>query len=400
MTNTLSSQAIKLLLSNVFYRAWNSTRRIFLNIYIFKFIGNIQLLALFSISMLSFHFIWFLIAAIIVKKWYRNILSVSSIWAMALLFLLLAYDIDIIQDYYFLLSIAMWVSSWVYWSVCNHNQFDLTVPKNRWNFEGWKKTLRTINSLVTPILIGYIISVNAGEEGYIYAFILGALFFVISAYFSIIDESKLHITDVRFSMWELFSKISWNKNIISIIFIVFLTGFALSTNVIEVIAPIVLTHVGVNELWVGIFVSIISLISIISSYIFWKYVDYKHYKLSYFVAWIVYLILILLLLAFPGQLFFTVFVTLIALLYVFMDIPTTVFTSNYLHEFKGYKYIKSEYLVLREFATILWRIVTFIPIFFIASFDIQNLTIIFVTMAFAIFISMILFIQLRIPKHD
>jgi len=400
MSNALSSQAIKLLFSNVFYRAGNTTRRIFLNIYIFKFIGSLQILAFFSIAMLAFHLLGFFLTTIIIKKWYRNVMSLLSTWWMMFIFFLFSYNVDIIENNYAILAMFMWICSWAYWCVCNNNQFDLTIPKNRGNFEWWKKTLRTINAIITPALIGWLISLNLWSNSYSIAFLLWAIFFLFSAWFSIIDESLLPKHTSKFRFKRLLYEVAGHNNIMLMIMIVFLTWYALSTNIIEVIAPLVLTGVWLNEFWIWIFVSCASALSIISSYLFGKFVDYKYYKISYILAAIVYLLLISLVLLFPGQIFFFIFVTILVILYVFVDIPTTVFTSNYLHEIKDYKQLKSEYMLLREIASNISRILVFIPIFFMSDFTIRNLNFIFITMAFAVFISMILFMKVRIPNID
>mgnify|MGYP000173500924 CR=1 FL=1 len=40
------------------------------------------------------------------------------------------------------------------------NQFDFTLPKNRGNYEGLKKSLRTVISIGIPFLIGLLIVAN------------------------------------------------------------------------------------------------------------------------------------------------------------------------------------------------------------------------------------------------
>jgi len=400
MSNTLSSEAMRLLVSNIFYRAWNTTRRIFLNIYIFKFIGSLQILALFSISMLSFHLISFYISSVLVKKWYRNSLSIFSLLWMASAFALFAYDISIIGEYYFPLSIFMGWCSWMYWCVNSNNQFDLTTPKNRGNFEWWKKTLRTINALLTPVLIWYMISSNFWGDGYSFAFLLGAIFFLLSASLSFVDVSHLWKSTWSFSVKNLFTQIKWNKNILSIMCIVFLAWYALSTNIIEILAPLVLTDIWLNELWIWVFISGVSLISIIASYVFGKFISYHYYKHAFIWAGCIYLALITVVFIFPTQLYFSIFTWFLALLYVFIDLPLKVFTSNYLHEIPDYKHLKSEYIFFREIASNLSRIFVFIPIFFMTSLEVQSLYFLFITMAFSVFISMILFMKLRIPKVD
>lgn len=369
-----------------------------MNIYIFKFIGSLQILAIFSISMLCSHFIGFLCTSLVIKRWYRNILSIGSLFWIATIFFLFAYDISLIQSYYILISIILWFLSWVYWCVNGNNQFDLTVPKNRWNYEWWKKWLRTINAIITPIVIGAIISTNLFWDGYSYAFLVWWILFILSGLLSTIDESKIQKHVDWFQFWKILQEVRSHTSIIYILIIIFLTWFALSTNVIEVITPLVLVDWWLNELSIGAFISFISVISIVASFIFWKFVDYKYYKFSVLIAWAVYIGLILNLILFPNQLNFHIFVTSLALLYVFIDIPVVVYASNYLHEIPNYKFLRSEYILLREFATISWRLIMFIPILFISSFNIESISIIFILMCISILWVMFLFSSLKTPK--
>lgn len=398
MHNELSQQAIRLLISNFLFRSWNSIRRIFLNIYIFKFIWDLQILALFSILMLGFHFIWFLVSSYVVKQGYRNILTTISLFWMSSTFILLALDTSIIQSYYIILSAAMWFFSGTYWCVYNNNQFDFTVPKNRWNYEGWKKTLRTLNALVTPVIIWAVIAQDISWNWYALAFFLGGIMFLLSAGLSYIDESKLKKQDTTFRLYEVSQLVGKRSNMLSIMIVILLTGYALSTNVIEVITPLVFTENGINELWVGIFISIVSLISMLTSYIFGRYVDYKYYKKSFVFAGGIYLLLVTLLLILPTEFHFSIFVSSLAILYIFMDIPVTVFASNYLHEIPNYQNFRSEYILIREFSTIIWRMLMFVPMLFLGSFSLDSLFFIFFTMATSILISIILFLSLRIPN--
>jgi hypothetical protein len=72
--------------------------------------------------------------------------------------------------------------------------------------------------------------------------------FLFSAVFSIVDESQLKIHDTRFKFREIYKQVKQRKDMISILVIILLIGFALSTNMIEVITPLVLSDNGINEL--------------------------------------------------------------------------------------------------------------------------------------------------------
>jgi len=72
--------------------------------------------------------------------------------------------------------------------------------------------------------------------------------FIMSAILSPIDESKLKLKHTKLQLKKIMREVSSRSYMLSILAIIALTGFALSTNVIEVITPLVFVDNGINEL--------------------------------------------------------------------------------------------------------------------------------------------------------
>jgi len=209
---------------------------------------------------------------------------------MAVIYLFLGIDPYVMQSMYMPLGVIMWVLSGMYWCVYSNNQFDFTLPKNRGNYEGIKKFLRTANTLLTPIIVGAIISYNYAGMWYQIAFTLGALLLFASGIYGYMPLWEIHQSREKFRVKAMLWKIIHHGQIWKTILLLFFLAFALSTNLIETIAPLILNDIGINELGIGIFVSVISVISMLTSYVFGKFVSYAHYKLSFVLAGIAYLV--------------------------------------------------------------------------------------------------------------
>ena len=375
MTNHISFIAKKLLISNIFFRAGNIITKIFVNIYILKSTWDLRIVAGFSLMLLFFHLFSYTLFSWLVKYGYKNISHIFSIFGTVTIYLFFVFFPEQIGEYALYIGWVIWFFSGIYWCVFNNHQFDLTLPKNRGNFEWLKKSLRTVVTLIVPILAGSIITLNYLWFGYQSVFLLGALFYFISWVLGIVN---IDVTSTSgFTPMKLLREMNVHKDIWKYIIMLFLISFALSLPLIEVIFPLIFYTRWIEELWIGLFVSGISIISIFASYIFGKFVHYKYYKRSFITSGLIYFIFIALLVVHPTELMFAVFVSSVTFLYVFCDIPLSVFTSNVFHEIKDYNEYKEEYILLREISVIFWRMLVFVIIFFLGSLGDTSIQFIF-----------------------
>jgi hypothetical protein len=143
-------------------------------------------------------------------------------------------------------------------------------------------------------------------------------------------------------------------------------------------------------------VSFFAFLTVIISYLFWKFVNYKNYKLSYMWSGAFYIFSVWVLLFSPTYWYVILFASILNLLFTFMDIPQSVYSANVFHEVEGYQGIKSEYMVIREWPLMIWRILSFTCIYFIGNFEVLWVQILFWAMAFIILVSTYLFSSIKL----
>jgi YQGE family putative transporter len=398
MTNHIKDISIKkILIANILFRWWTLVSQIFLNIFLFKNTNDIWLVALFNIILLTTQLFSFTYFAKIVKFGYRNITHVVWLIGLCLVYSSLIILWASIVDYYILLAIWIWFFSWIYWIWYNNNEFDLTSIANRWNFQWLKKSLKTLISIIIPSLIWTVIWLDYLWYGYQFSFFIWIIFFLLSAFVWIIDiEYK---KNTKYCLKNAIKKVIKNKNLIKVVSNFSLLGFALSNPLIEVVLPLLLFSYWIKEMNLWFLISSFAFLTVIVSYLFWRFVHYKKYKLAYIFSWIFYIMSVFILLFFPSYWYMILFASILNLLFSFMDIPQSVFSANVFHEVKWYEEIKSEYMVIREWPLMAWRILSFVCIYFIWSFEILWIQILFWIMALIIFISTYLFSSLTL-KHD
>jgi len=399
MTHKLWSDIIRLLFANMTYRIATIIIKIFLNVFILKVTGDIRIVAIYSISALSFHMIWYSLFSYILKKWYRNISQNLALYWTASLLLLLTISPEIIAQYYIVFWVIYGCFSGIYWSVFNNNQFDFTHQKNRWNYEWIKKSFRTGISLWVPLIIGFLIVALPGNIWYQVSFLIGALCCILSAFYGRVDESLLDKNHDRFRFKKFLSLSLSYSDIWKFAVINFCISFALSLPLVEVLLPLILYGEGVNEAGIWFFVSLAGGFSIISSIIFWRYIKYKNYTLSFVTSGLIYILCVIGIFMTQNQFFIYAFMPLIVMLYISMDIPRSVFSMNILHSVEWYKKYIWEYILFGEIAIIVGRALVFILILFLGSLSTISQSYIFATMGLAMTIAVILFYTLRTDLH-
>jgi len=380
----------KLLVSNILFRAWTLVSQIFLNIFLFKNTNDIWIIALFNIILLSSQLLSFTFFARIVKFWYRNLTNAVSLIWLAFTYWFLIYLWESVVDFYQYFAMWIWFFSWIYWIWYNNNEFDLTTIENRWNFQWLKKSLKTISSIILPSIIWIIIWINYFWYGYEIAFWIWIFLFLLSAsiwYLKIeyIDKAE------KYSLLKAVKLLFSSKNISKTTLNYGLLWFALSNPLIETILPVLLFSYWIKEMDLWFLVSTFAIITVIASFLFWKFVSYKNYKKTYILSWLVYISLVFILIFSPGYWFIIIFASILNLLFTFMDVPQNVFSSNIFNKLKWFEKIKSEYMVIREWPLMIWRILSFVCIYFIWNFEEIWVKILFWILWLVIFMSIFLF---------
>lgn len=395
--NIQDKRTRKLLISNILFRSATLVSQIFLNIFLFKNTNDISLVALFNIVLMSTQLSSFTFFARIVKFGHRNITHIVSLVWLSLVYLSLVILWKNIVDYYLLLAIGIGFFSWMYWIGYNNNEFDLTNKGNRWNFQWLKKSLKTFTAIIIPSLVGTIIGLNYMWYGYEIAFGIGMILFLLSGVIGIIQVE--YATDTKYSMKNALQKVTANKDLVKVAWNFSLLGFSLSNPLIETILPLLLFSYWITEMNLWFFVSFFALLTVIVSYAFGKFVHYKNYRKTYIFSWAFYIISVFILLFFPTYWYVVLFASILNLLFTFMDIPQSVYSANVFHDVEWYEEIKPEYMVIREVPLMFWRILSFACIYFIWSFDVLWIQILFWIMAWMIFISTFLFSSVKLQHN-
>lgn len=395
MNNRIQDLSIKkLLISNTLFSWGVLITQIFLNIFLFKATNDIKLVAMFNIISLTTHLFSFSFFARIVKYWYRNLLHCISLLWLCLVYSWIIIMWEKISNYSTLLWLWIWFFSWMYWIIYTNNEFDNTTNSNRWNVWWLKKSLKSIISIIIPSLVWIIIWINYMWYWYEISFWIWILLFLLSWIIWIIKVD--YHTWWKYSAIWAFKKIYSNKELFKSVFNSMLLGFSLSNNLISIVLPLFLYSYWIVEANVGFLISAFSILTIIITYIFWKYVPYNKYKMIYILACFIYVLSVIILIFFPSKLFAVLFSSILNLLFTFLIIPQWVFGSNLFNNMKWFKSIKSEYMVIREWPLMAWRISSFILIYFIWDLSGKSVWIIFIVMSLVILLSAYLFNSIKI----
>jgi len=393
MKKELNINSLRLVIWNILSVWAKTVFKIFLNIYLWKETNDIQILAIFNIMFLLWHWISFWFLSSFVKLWYRRIIYFLSLSWFILSYLFLIFLWEQVINYIYLIWFIFWIFNWSYFITYNVNQFDLTTFKNRWNFEWIKRSLKMLSQILFPALFWLIIwlyDINL-------AFIIGIVLFILS-YF---------IWDVSFkySKWKTNYKaflkiILLNKKILFSIVWSFFFTFAFSIQLLWFIIPLLIY----NEVWTEIklwfSLSFLSILSIIIVYIFWRFMDYKHYNKSFIILTFLYIVSLFWLL-FTKSYSMLIFLSwVITATIQLCTILLEVITNNSLHLIKNYDKFKVEFLTFKEWWYILWWISSLILLYFSWSFWQESLKIVFYTMIIFSIISTLFLIKIKIHEIE
>ena len=395
-SSVIDTSAKKLLFSNILFRAGTLISQIFLNIYLFKNTNDIQLVALFNIILLIVNLLSMNIFARIVKKGYRNMVHVIALLWLSGVYAAVVLLGDSVSSYYQLLAAGIGLFSGMYWIVYNSNEFDLTHSANRGNYQWLKKSFKTLAAIIVPSIVGSIIWINYLWYGYQSAFILGIILLLVSAYVGVVKVE--YREQSRYSIIAALKKLIHSRDLVKININFSMLWFSLSNPLIETVIPLLLFSYGIAEMELGFLVSSFAVLTVITSYLYGKFVRYKHYKRAYIISWCVYVWSVLILVFFPSYWYIVLFSSLLNMLFSFMDIPQSVMSANKFNEVEWHEKIKSEYMAIREWPLIFWRVLAFSCIYFIGSFSQFGIQALFWIMATVIFVSMILFSSIEISE--
>lgn len=393
MSQKISTEAYKLVIWSLFYRFWKVIFSVFINVYLWKETGDIQLLALFNIITLISHMLWFLWWVQFVKKWYAHqISSIAFLW-LIFIFSFLYIFIWTSKEVYWFFWIVFWLFNGMYYSAQNVRIFSATTFKNRWNFQGVRKSLDGAAKMFFPLLIWVIISFFNIQ----FAIICGIIMYLAGLCIS-------HFPDIHLKKslpYKTFlSELKGNKKIYFTILSAFFFQLAFAVPVLELIISLSIFSKVWTEISLWASLSVIWFASIILMYWFWKFVHYKHYNKAIIFVNILY-ILALMLFVYSTELSHILIAASLITGSIWMyGLIFWVISNNSLHCIKNYKEHNANFNITKECAYFAGWIIWYFIIYFSWDLSQESLKILMYSFATLSILSSIFLIKIWMHQID
>lgn len=163
---------------------------IFVNIFLWRQSNDIELLALYNLSIYVTQVLIFIVAGKWVKRFDRVIILRLGIVLISIFFVgLLTLGSDALY-YYWLLGAVLGAGYGFYLLAFNVLTFEVTEPHTRDYFNSTMGTLQSIGGMIGPLFAGYIITIFSGYKGYLTIFFLSFILFVLAIITSIFLERR------------------------------------------------------------------------------------------------------------------------------------------------------------------------------------------------------------------
>lgn len=197
---------------------------------------------------------------------------------------------EAILDHLLILAFISGIALIAYWFPYNLFISLQVKNKNRESYEVKRKTISLITSVLTPILLGSLITTT---DFYLTAIIIAIIsgIQIILSFFIKPEEKK----DYKFTPLKSYKTLIKNKNIFNIFIVEIFIGMNISDGVLNVLLTILIFNAFKTDLNLGIISSLSSILTIILSYIYSKKCKNKSDKMIILLCRIVPVISVLLL---------------------------------------------------------------------------------------------------------
>lgn len=197
---------------------------------------------------------------------------------------------EAILDHLLILAFISGIALIAYWFPYNLFISLQVKNKNRESYEVKRKTISLITSVLTPILLGSLITTT---DFYLTAIIIAIIsgIQIILSFFIKPEEKK----DYKFTPLKSYKTLIKNKNIFNIFIVEIFIGMNISDGVLNVLLTILIFNAFKTDLNLGIISSLSSILTIILSYIYSKKCKNKSDKMIILLCGIVPVISVLLL---------------------------------------------------------------------------------------------------------
>ncbi|MGG1531624.1 MFS transporter [Brevibacillus agri] len=180
----LDSQARLLLLVNGLFIAAGSLSGTFVNVYLWKVKSQFAPIAWFTFATHLAGALTFWIAGAYVKRFNKMNILRAGMAGSALFYVLVLLAGPLAVSYAVPLGLVQGMAVGFFWLAFNVVYFEITGPDNRDRFNGWAGLLASVGGMLAPWLSGWLISRLPGSSGYRLIFALSLALFVVGGIIS------------------------------------------------------------------------------------------------------------------------------------------------------------------------------------------------------------------------
>lgn len=244
-----------------------------------------------------------------------------------------------------------------------YNLFLANKIKNcdRAEYEFKKKTISTITAIITPIILGSIITTTNFELTAIIILIISLIQIILSFFIKPVEDKNYKFTPIK-----SLKKLLKNKNIINLFKVQFLQGMNVGEGALDVVITILIFNAFKTDLNLGILSSLSSILVIVMQYIYVKKFKNKHDKLIIGICSVIPTLSLILLLFFINNITLTLYYFCYT---TFINILTLILNVQ-LFNISNSKNIKEDNLMefwsIREVILNLGRITSYILLLVVA----------------------------------
>jgi len=372
MNNHIATPQIKkLLTSHSFFYFGRQLIKIFISLYIWNLSQSIVDVAVYHIAFFLSHCFFFHAFAPLAKKGYLNEIKRSGLVLLGIFYVALIVMQEQVAHHLIPIGIAYGVGNSMYWLAYHVQNFDITHTKNRGNFSGVERSIRTIINLLVPVLGGYLVTADPFGVGYGHIFAL-ALGMQIGAFIF----SHIHIPHqplANFHMKKTIKEVLKKKDVVKMLLVGTLSNFGYIRALKHVLILFLFVILG-NEFKVGGWVSFFSLLSVFSVYTMGKRLPYAHYKTAALVSGLSLTGVIGMIIAAPAFITYIIFGSVQELVKPIIGVVRRVYTTNLIHTIEKHQTHRIEFMALREWMQIgIGGTLSFLPLLFVTDLSIASI---------------------------
>lgn len=351
ISNSLENTAKQLLISHNLHIWAFQLFGFYSATFIFRATRSIPQIALFQICFLLVHGASFWFWSRFTKKGYAINVRLLSILLLFLMFISFAVFREYFANHLLTMALIWGAANGTYWCAFHRLSFDLTSHAKRGNFFGINKMLGTFATAFTPVIGGWIISENWLGWSYGWVFALCGLFYLMSGIFSFSKYPSVNYGD--FVLKDTFTQLWVVPDMKKVLINYGLLGGMVHFPIIQMVISIIFLKRLGTEFKLGSVFTGILLTTALIVWAFGKFVRYKHFKRAYIIAVTLYIMAIVTVAVFPG------FWSFVCLIIVAQTLTPIAFISRSIYDMHLFENMKislsarSEYILIREFFTMI-----------------------------------------------